>query len=252
MPEFETVFQTVPQLVAACAVLVVAEAVYVLLGFGAGLIAVGALALLLPELRDVVVLLLLVNLPAELWVVYQSRRAISWRGVLAVFAGIAVGIPVGSWLLQFGKPEMLLKLLGLVLVIVGSLFLMWPAAAGARWPRWAVAPIGLTSGLLTGLFGTGGPPLVLYYRLSGADKAVFRGQLMAIFLFMTIVRVPSYAALGLITPARLWSAAAVLPAVLAGAFIGNHVHLQISEAVFRRLVSAALLMVGLLLMLPRA
>jgi uncharacterized membrane protein YfcA len=75
---------------------------------------------------------------------------------------------------------------------------------------------------------------------------------MAIFLFMTIVRVPSYAALGLITPARLWSAAAVLPAVLAGAFIGNHVHLQISETVFRRLVSAALLMMGLLLMLPGA
>ena len=60
-------------------------------------------------------------------------------------------------------------------------------------------PVGLSSGLLTGLFGTGGPPLVLYYQLSGADKAAFRGNLMAIFLLMTLVRVPSYAGMGLIT-----------------------------------------------------
>ena len=38
-----------------------------LLGFVAGLVAVGALALLVPDIRDVVVLLLLVNLPAELF-----------------------------------------------------------------------------------------------------------------------------------------------------------------------------------------
>lgn len=100
MPGFETVFTSVPEFLVVCLVLALAEAVYVLLGFGAGLIAVGALALLLPELRDVVVVLLLVNLPAELWVVIRSRRDISWRGVLLLFAAIAVGIPIGTWLLR--------------------------------------------------------------------------------------------------------------------------------------------------------
>jgi uncharacterized membrane protein YfcA len=44
---------------------------------------------------------------------------------------------------------------------------------------------------------------------------------------------------------------AVFPAVLLGAWIGNRIHLRIDEAVFRRLVSAALVLIGALLLLRR-
>jgi uncharacterized membrane protein YfcA len=250
MPGFETVFASVPEFLLVCLVLALAEAVYVLLGFGAGLIAVGALALVLPELRDVVVVLLLVNLPAELWVVVRSRRDISWRGVLMLFAAIAVGIPIGTWLLRWGRPEALLTGLGSFLVAVGAAFLLAPAPRTRTLPAWTAPPVGLLSGLLTGLFGTGGPPLVLYYQLSGTAKTAFRGHLMAIFMLMTLVRVPSYAVFGLITPVRLWSALVVMPAVICGAVIGNHIHLELGETTFQRLVSAALLAIGLLLLLP--
>ena len=246
----DTIFSSFPQLLLACVILMAAEAVYVTLGFGAGLIAVGGLALLVPELQDVVVLLLLVNLPAELWVVWTSRRDIAWRGVLVLFAGIGVGIPVGTWILRWGEPGILLSALGLFLVAVGAVFLISPAARRRTWPVWVAPPVGVVSGLLTGLFGTGGPPLVLYYQLCGADKKAFRGHLMAIFLLMTTVRVPSYAVFGLLTPTRLWSAALVLPAVLLGALIGNRVHLELEEEIFRRLVSGALVVIGLLLLIP--
>lgn len=246
----ESVFSSLPQLLLACLVLLAAEAVYVTLGFGAGLIAVGGLALLLPEVQDVVVLLLLVNLPAELWVVWTSRKDIAWRGVLVLFAGVGVGIPAGTWLLRWGEPAVLLTTLGIFLVAVGAAFLIFPAKRRRIVPGWVAPPVGLLSGLLTGLFGTGGPPLVLYYQLSGADKKTFRGHLMAIFLMMTLVRVPSYAAFGLITPTRMWSALLVLPAVLAGALIGNRIHLELDEATFRRMVSGALVVIGLMLLIP--
>ena len=246
----DSIFASLPQLLLACLVLTVAEAVYVTLGFGAGLIAVGGLALLIPELQDVVVMLLLVNLPAELWVVWTSRRDIAWRGVFILFAGIGVGIPVGTWLLRWSEPGVLLTALGIFLVAVGAVFLVSPTVRRRTWPGWVAPPVGVLSGLLTGLFGTGGPPLVLYYQLSGADKKTFRGHLMAIFLMMTVVRVPSYAVFGLITPTRMWSAFLVLPAVLAGALIGNRIHLELSEAAFRRIVSSALVVIGLLLLVP--
>ena len=244
----ETIFGSPWEFLAVCLVLVVAEAVYVLLGFGAGLVAVGALALLLPDVRDVVVLLLLVNLPAELFVVVSSWREIAWRGVAVLMVGIAIGIPMGAWMLGFGDPSVLLFVLGGVLLVVGVVFFLSPAERTWRWPKWVVAPVGLASGLLTGLFGTGGPPLVLYYQLAGIDKAAFRGNLMAIFLFMTLIRVPSYAGLGLITPERLWSSLMVLPAVIVGAWFGNRLHLQIEELTFRRLVAGALLALGALLL----
>jgi hypothetical protein len=50
----ETIFDSIPQFLIVCLIVAVAEAVYVLLGFGAGLIAVGTMALLLPELKDAV------------------------------------------------------------------------------------------------------------------------------------------------------------------------------------------------------
>jgi uncharacterized membrane protein YfcA len=252
MSGLETVFASLPQFLIVCLILAVAEAVYVLLGFGAGLIAVGLLALLLPELRDAVVILLLVNLPAELYIVRTSWREISWRGVLILFAGVAIGIPLGSWLLRWGDPAFLLTVLGVFLVTVGSIFVVSPSRRGRDHRPWVAPPVGLLSGVLTGLFGTGGPPLVLYYQLGGADKTAFRSHLMAIFLLMTVVRVPSYAALGLVTAPRLWSALAVMPAVLFGAFIGNRIHLSLEEGTFRRLVSGALVVIGLLLLFPTA
>ncbi len=246
----ETIFESLPQFLIVCLVLAVAEAVYVLLGFGAGLIAVGALALVLPELRDAVVLILLVNLPAELYVVTRSWKKIEWRGVLFLFAGVAVGIPIGSWLLRSGEPQFLLTVLGLFLVAVGVVFIVRPRTERQPSTPWVAPPVGLLSGIFTGLFGTGGPPLIVYYQLSGVDKTIFRGNLMALFLLMTTVRVPSYAALGLITGPRTWSALLVLPAVLVGALVGNRIHLRLDETSFRRLVSTAMIVIGLLLLVP--
>jgi uncharacterized membrane protein YfcA len=67
---------------------------------------------------------------------------------------------------------------------------------------------------------------------------------------MTTVRVPSYAVFGLITAPRLVSSVAVLPAVLLGAFAGQRVHLRLDELQFRRLVSLALVAIGLVLLIP--
>jgi uncharacterized membrane protein YfcA len=244
-----SVFPSVEAFVLACVLLALAELVYVLLGFGAGLIAVGTLALFLPDVTDVVVMLLLVNLPAEVAIVHRSWREIRWGGVAVLLAGIAVGIPVGGWLLSAAEPHYLLTGLGAVLIGVGLVFLVLPNRPHVVLPRWLEAPIGLVSGLLTGLFGTGGPPLVLHFQLQGLDKASFRGHLMTLFLAMSVVRIPAYVGLGLVTSERLAAGAAVLPAVLLGAVLGHRIHLELDEALFRRLVSSALAVIGVVLLL---
>jgi uncharacterized protein len=243
LPSF--IFETWTQYLLSCGILVIAQLVYVLFGFGSGLIAVGALALVFPDIRDVVVLLLLVNLPAEVWVTWKVRTEIRWRPIAILGTGIGVGIPLGSIILRNSEPDFILTVLGVFLVVVGFVFLRLPAAGKFSPPAWAAPPTGLVSGLLTGLFGTGGPPLIIWYHLSAPNKAAFRGNLMTIFLLMTFVRVPSYTIAGLITPKHLLSMVAVMPAVLAGAWIGNRLHLDVSEIWFRRLVSALLVILGL-------
>jgi uncharacterized membrane protein YfcA len=244
-----TIFQSWPEYLVTCLILALAQAVYVLFGFGAGLIAVGSLALLFPEIQDVVVLLLFVNLPAELAVVLASRRVISWRGVFRILAGIVLGIPLGTYVLSREEPDFLLTVLGGFLLVAGVAFLLLPREKSWQLPHWSGPPTGLVSGILTGLFGTGGPPLIFYYHLGGAAKAAFRGNLMAIFLLKTFIRVPSYGMAGLITAPRLWSSLAVLPAIAFGAWLGHRIHVRLDEVTFRRLVSVMLLLLGLLILL---
>ena len=245
---FEVVFSGWAQYALVCAVILVAQLVYVLFGFGSGLIAVGALALVFPDLRDVVVILLLVVLPAELGVAAASWRRIRWREGAGLLLGVAPGVVLGSRILRTGSPSLVLTVLGVFLVAVSVVFLLLRDGARVRWPRWVVPPTGLVSGLLTGLFGTGGPPLIVYWHLAGLDKGGFRANLMAVFVTMTLLRLVSYSVEGLITPERLWSGAAVLPAALLGGWLGQRIHVQVSEPVFRRLVSALLGVVGLMLL----
>ncbi len=247
-----TIFHSPMEFVLTCAVLIVAQIVYVMLGFGSGLIAVGSLALFFPELKDVVVLLLLVNLPAELFVSWRSRKEIRWRPIIGLGAGIAVGIPLGAWFLSTAEPKIILTILGWFLVIVGLIFVKLPPDGRFKPRAFAAPPTGLLSGVLTGLFGTGGPPLIVWYHLSAVGKDAFRANLMTIFLLMSLVRVPSYVATGLVTGPRLWSSLLVMPAVLLGGWIGHRLHVQISERTFRRLVSLLLATIGVVLLLRQS
>ncbi len=246
--EGATVFTSWGQFAAACGFLLLAETIYVLFGFGSGLVAIGTLALIFPELKDAVVLILLVNLIPEAWVIYSTWRKIAWKGVLLICVGIAVGVPTGTWILQAMDAVILLTGLGIFLVLTGAGFLATPAGQRVAWPNWAVPIIGTVSGLLGGMFGTGGPPLIIYYQLGGVDKATFRGNLMAIFFIVTVVRLVSYGVSGLLTPPRLVSAVIVLPAIFVGIWIGNSIELKIPERSFQRLVAVALVVMGGLLL----
>ena len=243
------IFETWTQYLLSCGILVIAQLVYVLFGFGSGLIAVGALALIFPDIQDVVVLLLLVNLPAEIWVTWKTRAEVRWRPIAILGVGIGLGIPLGAFILRNCESDFILTLLGVFLVIVGVIFLRLPPSGTKTPAAWLAPPTGLLSGLLTGMFGTGGPPLIVWYHLSAPNKAAFRSNLMTIFLLMTFIRVPSYAVTGMIHPKHLFSMVMVMPAVLLGAWIGNRLHLDVSEILFRRLVSVLLVVLGLVQLL---
>jgi len=230
-----------------------AELIYALYGFGSGLLAVSLLALVFPDLAPLVVLLLLVNLPTELFVVLRDRKAVALRQAGPLMAAMVLGTVAGAWLLKIGAGDRrLVFALGIVVVAFSAWFL-WEALRGRAQLRrlpWLAAPLaGLTGGLLGGLFGTGGPPVILYFQLSGLPKQAFRATLLCVFLTMSLLRLPLYAAGGLIDGAMLLSAALILPPGLAGLWLGQRLHTNIPEKRFRLGVALVLGLLGLLLML---
>ena len=231
-----------------------AQVVYALYGFGSGLLSVALLAFVFPDLSPVVSLLLLINLPTELFVLWRDRHALSLRAAGTLLAGIAIGAPVGIYVLgKGGGDPRLFTALALLLIVFGVYFL-WEARqpgreSAAKLPRGSALGAGVVSGLLAGLFGTGGPPLILYFRLQGLEKTAFRVTLLTLFLATSAVRVPLSVAGGLVTSATLVSTIVVLPACMAGALIGHRMHRAIPEARFKGGVAVLLALLGALLLL---
>jgi len=74
---------------------------------------------------------------------------------------------------------------------------------------------------------------------------------MTIFLIMALVRYTTYSFSGLITATRFVSAIYVFPAILLGIWLGNSIHIQISERGFRKLISIGLIVIGMILLLKQ-
>ena len=246
-----TFFSSYSQLILSCLIILLAQMIYVIFGFGLGLIAVGLLALFIQPVTNVIVLVLFIGLPAEIYVVYRSWKNISWQGIFMIGGGVVLGIILGTLILKYGDPGFILTILAFFLIFSGIVFLLAQSEVVIHCPSWCAPLIGISAGLLDGMFGTGGPPLVFYYQLSGMKKQAFRGHLMALFLLMALVRYPSYALSGLITPARFLSAVYVFPAVLLGIWLGNRIHIQVSEKGFRKMISFGLIVIGIILLIKR-
>jgi uncharacterized membrane protein YfcA len=72
--------------------------------------------------------------------------------------------------------------------------------------------------------------------------------MMAVFLAMTAIRLPSYAVVGLLTAERLLSGVMLLPAAVLGALAGQALHGRIPDAAFRRAVAVGLVLLGVVLL----
>lgn len=107
---------------------------------------------------------------------------------------------------------------------------------------------GSLGGFVGALFGTGGPFYVIYLKTHQLDKSVFRATVATIFLIDGGARIIGYASNGLYTPQVLILVALLFPVLLAGMYIGHHLHLNIDQKRFNLVISIMLLLSGILLM----
>ncbi|HSJ81366.1 MAG TPA: sulfite exporter TauE/SafE family protein [Thiobacillus sp.] len=224
----------------AAAILLVAYFIRGITGFGSGLISVPLLALFLP-LQFVVPLILLLDFTASIVIGGFNFKRVKWDevGVLIPFG--MVGVILGTSLLVNLPPEpMLIALAGFVFVFaMRSLLNLHGDKLISR--GWAV-PASLTGGTVGALFGTGGPPYVIYLSHRIRDKSELRATFSALFFTEGLTRIGSFLVAGLLMTASVWVAFfAALPLVLGALYLGGRVHVGIGPAQMTRLVGVLLL-----------
>jgi uncharacterized membrane protein YfcA len=216
-------------------------------GFGSGLIAIPLLALFLP-LTMVVPVVALLDYSAAAVHGVQHRERILWRDLLPLLPFTLAGSLTALYLLHRVDTEYLRTALGgfVMLYALYSLSGIAPRHRHAR--SWAVL-FGGTGGLISTLFGTGGPFYVIYLHLRALDKMAFRATVAAVFMIDGGIRIAGYAVTGLIGGDILLLVLAGLPVMLLAMYAGGHVHTSIGQRAFGRLISLLLLGSGLALLL---
>ena len=231
---------SVEQIAVTAAILLAAYFIRGITGFGSGLVSVPLLALFLP-LQFVVPLILLLDFTASIVIGGLHFKHVKWNelGLLIPFG--VIGVIVGTTLLVKLPPEpMLIALAGFVFIFalrsVLNLHGDKPISRG-----WAV-PAALTGGTVGALFGTGGPPYVIYLSHRIRDKGDLRATFSALFFTEGLTRIVSFLIVGLLLSSQVWIAyGAALPIMLGALYLGGRVHVGLSQAQMTRLVGVLLL-----------
>ncbi|MEQ1954230.1 sulfite exporter TauE/SafE family protein [Mesorhizobium sp. CN2-181] len=216
-------------------------------GFGFSLLTVTALSLVLPP-SQIVPSIFMLEIAASIHLLPGIWKDVHWRSILPLLIGCLVGTPLGVWFLANVPAAPMQLALGIIVLIFT--ILLWRGFALKTMPG-AVASVttGGVSGLLNGAFGTGGPPVILFYFASPAGNIAGRASVIAYFLGTDMMALPMLAHEGLLTWDSVVRALMFLPALLIGVWVGSRGFKGADPAVFRKGVLALL---GLLALISAA
>lgn len=212
-------------------------------GFGSGLIAIPLLAHFLP-LTFVVPMVLVLDLVASIVLSTHARLQVRWDEIRSLLPTSVVGIVIGSFMLISLPREPLLMGLGLFVIFFGLRY-VFNVHSEKPISRWWAVPTGLSGGLIGALFGTGGPPFVVYLSHRLHDKTQLRGTLSGLFLLDGAFRFVTFLSLGLLIQTDMFSALLLgLPIMGIGLYLGNKVHLGITHRQQLAIIGGLLLLSG--------
>lgn len=217
-------------------------------GFGLGMIVMGATSWLgiapVATVAAVVSLMMLINclvaLPGRL-------HLVEWSAVRAASLGIVPMILVGVLLLEYlsGRASTLLSgLLGLV-ILYGGISLLWrPSLQQVLSSGRSFALYGGLSGLLGGLFGIAGPPLIYHCYRQPIELARIRNLLILLFAVTSGARTLFLIFQGQMTAEILLLTAWSIPIIALATYLGRRFPPPLSPQLMRRGVFVTLVLIG--------
>lgn len=209
------------------------------------MIAIPLLAHLLP-LQFVVPWILVLDFSAAIALggSRQDRQAIHWNEIGWLLPTTVTGLSVGLFLLVNLAKSPLLIGLGLFVIAFGLRSLLFHPDNRAVSQWWSL-PTGMLGGTVSAMFGTGGPPYVIYLTHRIRNKRALRATLTGVFFIDNGLRVIIFTITGLLFQENiLWACLAGLPVMIFGLYIGHRIHLSISHVRMVRIIGMLLLISG--------
>ena len=161
------------------------------IGFGFGIFIMTALPFLMPSYAEAVTLSGLLSLTSATVVMIKYVKYVNWKRLLPIVAAFAIFSTIAITLLDRIEGPAMRVILGIMLIIL-SLYFSFFKDKLQKFIRptmgWQLGT-GTASGIMGGLFGMHGPPVVLYLIVSEPDKDHYMGMIQTYAVITNIVMV---------------------------------------------------------------
>lgn len=220
-------------------------------GFGFGIFIMTALPFLIPSYAEAVTLSGLLSLTSSSVVMLKYIKYVNWKRLLPVLAAFLVTSSIAISFLHRIEGTFMRIILGLILIIVSLYFSFFKDKLQKviRPTRgWQIGS-GTVSGIMGGLFGMQGPPVVLYLITSEPDKNSYMGMIQTYAVTTNILMLAVRAYNGYVTPAVGLTYLYSFGGLAIGVLAGNWAFSRIPNRIFTYVVYAYIGVSGLIILL---
>jgi len=229
-------------LVIICSIFFVSSVVMGVTGFGFGMVAVPLLSSILSP-KSAIPLSVIFSWITNTILLIRYRKSIEIKMIQKLMIGIMIGIPVGVFFLKSFDDTLLRINLGLLTIfyVLNDFYNFVKLDIPDKYSSLA----GFVSGCLSGAFGFGALPVLIFISTKVYDKEKWKGTLHCVWFITLSFMIIFLSLFGLLNIKLMSKSVIFLPFVLIGLIIGNWAFRKIDEMRFRKLILFCMLFVGL-------
>ena len=221
------------------------------IGFGFGIFIMTALPFLMPSYAEAVTLSGLLSLTSATVVMIQYVKFVTWKRLLPMVGAFVVFSTAAIFLLDRIEGPAMRQILGIMLIFLSFYFSFFKEKL-QRFIRptkgWLLGT-GSVSGIMGGLFGMHGPPVVLYLVVSEPSKDHYMGMIQTYAVVTNITMLIVRAWNGYVTPTVGATYLYALGGLAIGVLAGNWAFKRIPSRLFTYIVYAYIGISGLIIFL---
>lgn len=192
---------------------------------------------------------LLLGYPANLILTWKNRKSLDLKVYLPLSLLVLAGSIPGTLMLKNVEARSIKMVFGIVIVMLGMEMLAREySKKRARASKLVLAIIGVTAGMLCGLFGVGALLAAYVSRVTENDGS-FKANISAVFIVDNTFRIILYKTLGLLTFVTVKSVLLLTPFAMMGLYTGVKCSGHVNENNTRKITSVLLILSGISLFL---
>lgn len=218
-----------------------------LTGFGFALTSIPLISLVV-GIKYAVPLGALAGFVVNILLSIQLRKSIDFKSLRFLYVGSFIGIPIGVFVLSKADPDLFQRILGIVIllfVIMSATNFIKPRTMNLKWGYL----FGLFSGMLGGAFNTNGPPVLIYFYLTGKDKLEQKSAITGFFIVASVLIIFTHAVTGLSNSTIFLDAVKFLPFIISGYLLGTLLFKKVSSQMYSKLILFFLFVISVTLII---